>query len=249
MAELELVPGWFACADRYLWHGPTKTVVLADVHLGYEVELAKRGNFFVSVNMPALRPIWNRMAQRGPRHVIVAGDLFDAKTPDAATIGHALELFGALPRGCAVTVTPGNHDPALRNMAEIFDEHEVHVSYEARVEDWVVAHGHDLSRCDFTDAAGVIVGHQHPAVRLGDRVQTAKMMCFAVCEVMMGGRAVKLINVPAFSPLPLGTSLLNGRQWMLDCEAPAAGAVRIGGIVKTDVLDFGLLSGLETNRA
>ena len=86
-----------------------------------------------------------------------------------------------------------------------------------------------------------MVGHQHPAVMVATRVQGAKMICFAECAV--AGRNVLIL--PAFSPLPLGSNLLTGRYWILDMAAPAAEEVRVYGIVKERVLDFGGLAGLE----
>ncbi len=96
-----------------------------------------------------------------------------------------------------------------------------------------------------------IVGHQHPAIILHSRLQSAKMICYATCQLSTKdpgrGALSTLIILPTFSRAPLGTNLIS-RRWIIDCPQPAPENIRIAGIVEarsdSRVLDFGPLANL-----
>ncbi|MEI8198309.1 MAG: hypothetical protein WCI73_20640, partial [Phycisphaerae bacterium] len=106
-----------------------------------------------------------------------------------------------------------------------------------------------------------ILGHQHPAVVLADRVQRAKMICFAYVQAQRSGGGADgadgsdesltvalgrqaMILLPAFTSAALGTNLLSSRKWGMDLPVPEPERIRIAGIVQERVLDFGPLSAL-----
>jgi metallophosphoesterase superfamily enzyme len=100
---------------------------------------------------------------------------------------------------------------------------------------------------------GLICGHQHPAVILRNRIQNAKMPCFARCDLALPGntsKSVPLILLPAFSRAPLGSDL-SERHWIVDVPWPGEERMRIFGIVErkaeaeSGVLDFGPLAELR----
>jgi metallophosphoesterase superfamily enzyme len=113
---------------------------------------------------------------------------------------------------------------------------------------WVISHGHEIP-AELPDTSQTwIVGHQHPAVTLATKVQSAKMACYAVCA---GTRSrPRMVLLPAFSRGPLGSNLLTVRNWLLPVPRPAGAHVRIYGLIEpadlgeTQVLDFGDLAGL-----
>ena len=253
MGDFVLEDGWAARADRYLWHSQTRTAVLSDLHLGIEESLRRQGIAFPAVNAAEVRRAWDSLRQRvgSEGRVVIAGDLFDSSTPDGESIAVARELVEQLPGGVNITLLRGNHDPEMADLRRIFAGTRASVEAMTVVADYAVIHGHqwqDAQRLE--QRRGVIVGHQHPAVVLRDRVQSAKMICFAVATVRMNGREVRVMVLPTFSRAPLGTNLMTEGRWIIDCQPPSPERVRIAGIVEGKqgsdgrVLDFGWLADL-----
>jgi putative SbcD/Mre11-related phosphoesterase len=242
--------GFEATPQRFLWHEATATAVLSDVHLGAEAELRRRGIFMPDVSGAAIRAAWRLLCERlraaGNSRLIIAGDLFDVPTPDGPAVAMAVELLRALPAGCSVTLIPGNHDPAVETLGRMFEGLPVEFADSAAVGGYSVIHGH-VSQHAGDRAGGLIVGHQHPAVMIRNRVQSAKMICFGVCSVKRNGARVPLILLPAFSRAPLG-STLSAHHWIVDLPCPADEDIRVLGIIEGDrpqVLDFGTLASLR----
>jgi metallophosphoesterase superfamily enzyme len=233
--------GFFASPHRFLWHAATRTAVLSDLHLGAEASLARQGLYLPDTSSAAIRRAWHEIASLSPARVVLAGDVFDAREPD----GRAVGLFGDLVAAVAsarISFLPGNHDPGVELLARMTRDLPITVEPVTEVAGIRVTHGHEVPELP---AGGLVTGHQHPAVILATRVRSAKMICYALCVVRRGGGPrVPVVVLPAFSPLPLGSNLLTGRNWILDLPAPAAAEVRVLGIVERRVLDFGPLAGL-----
>jgi putative SbcD/Mre11-related phosphoesterase len=247
--SLSLVDGFVAAPYRFLWHAASRTAILADLHLGAEVGLARQGLHLPDISSKAIYLAFEQMIARGPARVIIAGDLFDVPDPDAEAIAQFENLVSQIPADCAVIAIPGNHDPAPETLSAM--HRRVEVAPAASVGGFTIFHGHRFA--DATEMtpfpAGMIVGHQHPAVILANRVQSAKMVCFVTATVRLDHAVVPLIVLPAFSPLPLGSNLLTRRNWILDLPRPREEDLRIAGLIEKPpgpcVLDFGPLSGLS----
>ncbi len=254
-ASLEIAEGFLACADRTLWHPASGTAILSDLHLGYEGRLRRAGTAMPDFALDKLLEAWRGVLKRRPRRIIIAGDIFHEAVPGAEALGQWNALVAALgnalagpaPRRCKVAVLPGNHDPPLSELARIVGGGPVAVAPLADVGGWTVCHGDvwpaepsGLPGCGdgLAERKGLVVGHQHPAVVLGDGVQREKMICFAYCQPP--GK-LPFIVLPPFSPAPLGSNLLTAGQWILNTAAPPARDVTIFGIVGEQVLDFGRL--------
>jgi putative SbcD/Mre11-related phosphoesterase len=249
MSDLPLIDGFIATPDRFLWHPESGTAILSDLHLGIEAVMARQGMSMPPMGMAALRRAWRNMAERlrastSGRRVVIAGDLFDSPTPDQSAIALARQLLSELPPETRTTIIPGNHDPSPAALRELFAGDAIGTAEAAQVGGYCVTHGHTLSQPDA--ARGLIVGHQHPSVVLSTRVQSAKMICYAVCT--MGVGKIPMLVLPTFSRGPLGSNLLTERHWLLDLPRPSNRDIRIAGIVergkKGQVLDFGTLADL-----
>lgn len=253
MADLLLCDRFHATPQRFLWHPDTGTAILADVHLGIESSLASRGLGIPPFHLAALQQDWaalrERLAAAGSSHLIIGGDLFDSPFPDNDAIQLARQLLQQLPPTTAITVVPGNHDPAPLALREYFGGLPVQIAPAATVGGYTVVHGHQSADIPHP-LRGLIVGHQHPAVVLRNRVQSAKMICFAVCKLRVKPTRVPtyLIVLPTFSRMPLGSNLLTDRHWILDLPRPGDEDIRIAGMVEhaegDRVLNFGALADL-----
>jgi uncharacterized protein len=242
MSDLALFADLIATPERFAWHPATRTAMVADLHVG-----AWAGREVVG---PKMKAAWGKLIERRPRQVILAGDVMeDAGAGEAEweACRGLLRMLGKERGGgvwgdCRVVVTPGNHDGA--GLGERLGAES---AAEVRVGRFVVSHGHELTAAR---PEIWIVGHQHPAVTLRGKVQTAKMACYAVGAG--SARRPAMVLLPAFSSEaggPVGTNLLTGAHWILPVPRPAAEKIRVYGLVEpmggeARVLDFGPLSGM-----
>lgn len=265
MVDLALPDDFFATPHRFLWHGPSRTAILSDLHLGVEATLAGQGLYLPDTSSAVVRTAWARLVDRQPAQVVIAGDVFDSARTFEDSVPFFRELLAMLPRNCGVTILPGNHDPPQDTLAALFDASNLRVQPAAAVGGYAVFHGHQsadargIGEGRWTAGQdderhwiprGIIVGHQHPAVVLRTRVQAAKMLCFAHATLNADGSPVDLLILPPFSPVPLGSNLLTEHHWILDLPRPADADVRILGLIEPkgrppQVLDFGMLSSLS----
>jgi putative SbcD/Mre11-related phosphoesterase len=209
---------WLLTAERVAVHVPTRTAVVADLHLGYDQARRRRGDAVPITGLnDLLRALAGLTAAHGVRRLVVAGDLFEdasgrALVPDLLRWleGHGLALAG---------VVPGNHDRGLARA-----DTGLPVCPEGvRLGDWLVIHGDGE-----LPAGRLMLGHFHPCLRWGSRIA-------APCYLVGDGRLV----LPAFSPDAAGVNVVGVRLWRDYRCAVIAGA---------DVLDFGVVARLANMR-
>ncbi len=236
MSDLALVDGFFATPHRFVWHAASRTAICSDLHLGIESSLADAGIPLPSSSTNTLAA-WQHITARNPAHIVVAGDLFDSAAPGESAIEMFRNLLAVLPSDCPVTLTPGNHDPSADLLADVLPE--LLIRPARVVGGYTVTHGHKLPP-ELRSAGNLIVGHQHPAIVLRSRVQSAKMFCYAEISTPMR----HLLILPPFSRTPLGTHLLTDHHWILDLPRPSDKNIRILGLIEpknrdAQILDFG----------
>jgi metallophosphoesterase superfamily enzyme len=99
-SDLLLLPGLIATPHRFLWCPDYAAVILSDVHLGSQAVLASQGLYVPDRHSSALHRAWEEMRLRQPALVVIAGDVFDAPTPDAGAVELCRQLLGRLPSNC-----------------------------------------------------------------------------------------------------------------------------------------------------
>jgi putative SbcD/Mre11-related phosphoesterase len=239
--DLPLAENFLATPDRFLFHSPTATAICADFHLGVESDLRAAGTAMPDFSIAPIAAAWEKLLARNPRRIIIAGDLFHSRAPARETLAVAKSLFEKIPKNCALAITPGNHDPAPASMRQMLSDTPAEIADTVEVADWTIAHGDNLRSLP-APLPRLIVGHQHPSLVLANKIQSAKMICFATVSDHLGPR---ILLLPAFSAAPLGSSLRQLRNWIIDAPRPDMAQVRIAGIVKNSVLDFGPLDKLN----
>lgn len=202
---------WLLTPEGAAVHEAERTAVIADVHLGYEWSRGSGGDVIPAHSLREtirrLEPLFDRA---DIERLVIAGDLVEsAGCPRTARDVRGLEAWLSR-RDIRLVRVAGNHDPM--NRIDRLD-----------VGGWTIAHGHrDL------DAARLLIGHHHPALRAGG----ATGRCFLV--------GPELIVLPAFSPNAAGWNVAGGflpaplREKGLHCLA----------IAEEEILDFGPLEAL-----
>jgi putative SbcD/Mre11-related phosphoesterase len=147
------------------------TLVLADLHLGIEYELSLSG-----INIPSqieqrvgrtLRYLEMTNAQR----VVLLGDVkHSIGTTSPLERSDIPQFLRSIAECAPVDIVPGNHDGGIEYLIPR-DTHfgiKIHSSRGCRIGDVGLVHGHTWPSADLLTCSNVILGHNHPIVRLAD---------------------------------------------------------------------------------
>lgn len=170
-----------------------KNLIIADVHLGYEVAMAKEGFYLPRVFHDVVRSLKSLLEREKPKRLIVDGDLKHSFIPEWRERAELKAFFDEIsPLVEEVVLVRGNHDVGVLWLREL----GVEVVDELELNGWKLVHGHKV-----VEGKRFIIGHEHPAVRLRDEVGAViKVPAFLLGE--------KLIVLPAFSPWAYGNDVL-----------------------------------------
>ncbi len=206
---------WLLTPERVALHQPSRTAVVADLHLGYDRARRRGGDAVPGVPVAAqMAGVGAALRRHGVTRLVMAGDLLeDGRCRDV------LDEFRDWLRGAGVEpvgIVPGNHDgDALRGDADlpVFPD-------GLDLGGWRVVHG------DGTLPAGrVVCGHTHPWARWRGG---AGGPCYLV--------GPERLVLPAYSADAAGVNVIGARPWReFHCCV----------IVGDEVLDFGPLAGLR----
>jgi putative SbcD/Mre11-related phosphoesterase len=217
---MRVLTDWLLTPQRAAVHLPSRTAVVADLHLGYNEARRRRGEAIPECSpqgeLAVLDPV---LREQAVQRLVIAGDLLEGGQPDAVL--DDLRLWQRR-TGLELVVVPGNHDRGLgRALAAQGNEPAVEFAPEGiRVGEFRVVHG------DGEVPAGPLVqGHEHPWVRWNARVG-------GPCCLVASDRLV----LPAFSRDAAGVNVLGDRRWH---------GFRCYAIADDRVLDFGELAALH----
>lgn len=194
--NLELKPGvWIDCR-RALFLEQARVLCLADLHLGYLWAHRIAGQMLPVKEDDTATRLQDLCQSYDPVRVVVLGDIVHRAVP-TPQIRDELTSFLRLVSVCSrVELIAGNHDRAL---AKLLPSH-VPLHSQVQVGSYVLVHG-DLPVVAQSDSV-VVMGHEHPAVSLGDGVRGARFPCY-----LAGPR---LIVLPAFSMWAAGSDVRRG---------------------------------------
>jgi metallophosphoesterase superfamily enzyme len=185
--SVALAGGVFAVAPGLAWLPRTRTLVVADAHLGYEEVVG------------GALPLWSTaesavtlrlVAQRtGAREIAFVGDVVHGSAMSEGAARTIAALLATLREIAEVTLIAGNHEGRSRAAAVLGATVE-----SAERDGWLLAHGDR----PLPPGRRAIVGHLHPSLRIGAALTAP---AFLACE--------SLIVVPALTPYSPGLDVLS----------------------------------------
>ena len=188
---IEVAPGLRLTGDGAAWLPALATLVVADVHVGYELAAQRRGGYLPPVQRGAV--VGARLAtiarEFSVRRLVIAGDLRHS-THDVDDFERAeLAAFAAaLPAEVTLDVLAGNHDRGGSIVGRS-------VPVPMRLGDVDIRHEPPTVR----PARWTLCGHLHPRVTVRDETgASARYPCALVGE--------SVVVLPAFSEWAGGTS-------------------------------------------
>ncbi|MFH0714847.1 MAG: metallophosphoesterase [Candidatus Diapherotrites archaeon] len=202
-------------ADLGLYFQKSKTLVLADPHLGMESALILGGTLLPKSNF---KQIFQRLAksfaeieQKGKiETIVITGDLKHSFGPaNAQEWNEILDFLEYLKKHCnEIVLLKGNHDVSLGPVAR-WQNLKVTESFFLEKEKVLVLHGDHLPKAkEVMDAQCIVIGHEHPSITLHEGNRAEKYKCFLKGE--WKGRA--LIVLPSLLQLSEGSDVLNQKH-------------------------------------
>lgn len=189
-----------------------RVLALADVHLGFEEALHRDGTLVPRGHLTTIQTRLQQTAdtlgispERPWARILVNGDLRHGFGP--FTSGERTHIRGFLDRlselAETVTLIQGNHDGNLNVLTSQFQN--VNVAATCQIGGMLFLHG-DAEPAEIPpDVDTLVIGHDHPAVRLRDPV-TGRMELFK-CFLTGVYEGRRLIVVPSFNPWTAGSDL------------------------------------------
>ena len=207
---LEIWPGVLAHASGALWLEHSKSLVVADLHLGYGWAQRRRGELGPLVDSETQLKISRVLDEVNASTILLAGDIVHAAKPGEEEASFVREVLTGLQRRAQVIGIRGNHD---RRFAEDFGDLQIGLVEQWREGDLLVTHGDRLPSS--LPVGRLAIGHLHPAIGLEDAAGVKQRLP----AFLLAGPVVVL---PAFSPFAAGIDVW--RSMPVEIEALGGGA-------------------------
>jgi metallophosphoesterase superfamily enzyme len=209
---------WLLTAQRVAVHVPTRTAVVADLHLGYAEARRRRGDAVPNESLSQLlEPLLVVRQEHGARRLVIAGDLLE----DGDCREALAEFLGWLDRSDMdlIAVVPGNHDVGLDAKFRL-----PLCPQGVDVGGWRIVHG-ESSLPD----GRVVHGHDHPCLRWSpkSRANRPRFARGRLAPDTIDGPCYlsgqERLILPAFSQEAAGVNILSVRRWRTLCCHIVAG--------------------------
>lgn len=195
--RLRVAPGVEVTQEHALWLHDLGTIVITDLHLGYEGALEEAGVSIPRFQKKIMLERIARIIERyNPERVVVNGDFkHDFSKNLLQEWKDVLEVLDFLGERVSPVMVRGNHDNFLLT---ILTKRGIDLKKSIKLCGYTFMHGHEVT----SSKGPVVIGHEHPAVKLRDEV--GALLTMPAFVVSTG-----VIVLPAFSPLALGVDVSN----------------------------------------
>lgn len=176
-----------------------KALVLADVHLGYEEELANAGVYVPRFQLNHVKKVLEEAFNAvDVSKLVIAGDLKHSFSGLGKVEKAELIKFFTyvLPKVDEVVVVRGNHDNYLPTLQR---RYMFKFTEALPLGEYLIIHGHKDVVEEYSGWRYLIFGHEHPSISLRDSLgKLGKFPCYLVGELSDGREFVTLPAVGAY---------------------------------------------------
>jgi len=236
---------------------PKRTIVVADLHLGFEHELRARGIMIPPQSHRIVEALADLCKMERAERVIILGDLkhqfLGASTLELSTIPRLLkQLKESVPE---IMVIPGNHDGGLRRMLVGLATILPVRGYYVEDENVGLTHGHVKPDTSLLMGKVIVIGHVHPVIRLGEgsprvrvwlRMKGDRRLLLEKLTGGGGGRKggwIKLLIMPSFNRMLSGRTVTE-----LNSSTIGGGPLMRSGVFDLDEAEVITLEGVSLGR-
>jgi len=241
----------------------TRTIVVADLHLGWEMALSHRGIHVPTQTPKLLRKILDIVVSYKPEKLLILGDVKHTVATAETMEWHDIpDFFSALEKRVReISVIRGNHDGNLEPLPP--DKVRILPASGVAIGDVGFFHGHRWPSPTLLDCKTLVMGHVHPVVAFRDpagfrvvrqvwvkancsgtqlakvllekhRTRLKKNLEEAFCEnSKIKPRISQLFIMPSFNDF-LGGRPLNERRPISDVKAKMV----VGPVLRSEAVDI-----------
>lgn len=244
VGEVSLLPGFPAAFHREL-----RTAIIADLHLGYEEEVAQSGIYLPKKQLRMALLLIESLSSVGVKRLIINGDIKNSfskltiqeREEIIKFFGRARDLFDE------VVLIRGNHD---NYVSIITDKMDVKLLPNMKLGKSVfILHGHRESS-EALKHDLIIIGHEHPSLTLRDEIGSfLKLPCFLRIPVK-GSKKKEILVLPAAGYYQSGNPVSLNPESYLSPLIRKHGNIKMGipivlDVENKDLLEFPPLGAME----
>lgn len=148
--------------------GKNKTLVISDLHIGWEASLSEKGIHVPSQTNKILRRVERILALEKINHLIILGDVKHTIEKIELEEWRDIPVFfeRLLEKIEHIMVVPGNHDGNIENLLP--SRVEVAPQHGIILDDVGLLHGHAWPDIKMLECKTLVIGHVHPVVTFED---------------------------------------------------------------------------------
>ncbi|MBI4150148.1 metallophosphoesterase [Candidatus Woesearchaeota archaeon] len=182
------------------------TLIISDIHIGYEDALQSRGVLIPIFQLQdTIKRLETILKETKPKIVVINGDLkHEFGRISSQEWRDTLKLLDMILQYTEkIIIVKGNHDPILGPIAR---KRGIEIVKEYKINNVLIAHGDAEPALDKEnkDVKVIIIGHEHPAIIIQDKVRRERFKCFLVGKY----KRRMLIAQPSFFLLTEGSDVL-----------------------------------------
>jgi hypothetical protein len=192
--------------DLALYLIKSKTLIIADSHIGYEEALNKQGILVPRFQFKELILRLEKILKKvKPNTIIINGDIkHEFGTISNQEWRHTLRLIDFLSKYCKnLFLIKGNHDKILGPIAK---KRNIEITNQIIIDNILITHGDKLVKIP-KNIKTIIIGHEHPAVGLREKTRVEIFKCFLKGKY----KSKTLIVQPSFNLVTEGTDITQER--------------------------------------
>lgn len=201
---MEIIKG-IELVDLALFIKKHKTLLIADIHIGFEEALNKQGVFVPRFQFKEVIERLKKILEKiKPAIIVINGDLkHEFGEISEQEWRETLKVLDFLFENCKkIILVKGNHDTILGPIAS---KRNIEVKDYLVIDDVYVCHGHKIpSKLSFSKAKTIIIAHEHPAVSIHDYPRSELFKCYLKGK----WKNKTLIVMPSFNLVTEGTDIL-----------------------------------------
>jgi hypothetical protein len=195
-------------ARRAIWLPSARVLAVADLHLGYAWAHRHAGQMLpLSAKEDSIERLLELVADYQPRELVLLGDIVHAAVPVRALEDELRRLASELSKRTELRLLAGNHDralaPLLQRCGVSFALQPSHCVGPHLLMHGDAANGLEEISLIRKNCGRIFMGHEHPAIRIGDGVAGVKQPCFLVSD--------DVVVLPAFSAWAGGANVRQGQ--------------------------------------
>jgi len=202
---MEILKG-IKIVDLGLFLVKEKVLIIADPHIGYEESLNKQGvlipRLYFKDVIGRLEKILKKVKKLDM--IVINGDVkHEFGTISDLEWRNTLKLIDFLGKHCKeLVLVRGNHDKIL---GPISKKRNVKFVDNLIIRDKLITHGDKVDVIDGVKT--IVIGHEHPAISLNDKVKVEKYKCFLKGKF----KGKNLIVQPSFNLVTEGSDVLRDK--------------------------------------